>query len=53
MNGDGIADIIAASSGAAKSAVNIYSGTDHRLLRTFAAVPDLPNSGLFVAASAE
>ncbi len=52
VNGDGIADIIAASSGVAKSVVNIYSGADHSLLRTFAAFPALPNSALFVAASA-
>jgi hypothetical protein len=52
VNGDGIADIIAASSGLAKSVVNVYSGADHTLLRTFSAFPTLPNSALFVAASA-
>ena len=52
VNGDGIADIIAASNGLAKSAVNVYSGVDHTLLRTFPAFPTLPSSALFVAASA-
>jgi autotransporter-associated beta strand protein len=52
VDGDGIADIIAASSGLAKSVVNIYSGKDHSLLRSFPAFPTLPNSALFVAGSA-
>jgi hypothetical protein len=48
---DGNSDIIAASSGLAKSVVKIYSGANHSLLRTFAAFPAFPNRALFVAAS--
>jgi hypothetical protein len=49
---DGAADIIAASGGNNKSKVNIYSGKDHHLLRTFTALPTTPNSSLFVAGTA-
>jgi hypothetical protein len=52
INFDGVADIIAASGGNNKSTVNIYSGADHTLLRTFAALPKTPNSSLFVAGTA-
>jgi hypothetical protein len=49
---DGVADIIAASGGNNKSTVNIYSGADHHLIRTFQANPQTPNSSLFTAATA-
>jgi hypothetical protein len=49
---DGIVDIIAASGGNNKSTVNIYSGADHHLLRTFQAIPQTPNSSLFTAGTA-
>jgi len=49
---DGIVDIIAASGGNNKSTVNIYSGADHTLLRTFSAIPGTPNSALFTAGTA-
>jgi hypothetical protein len=52
INFDGVADIIAASGGNNKSTVNIYSGADHHLLRTFTALPATPNSSLFVAGTA-
>ena len=45
-------DPAAASAGGAKSVVNIYSGADHTLLRTFSVFPTQPSSALFVAASA-
>jgi serralysin len=46
---DGIADIITASGGNNKSTVDIYSGADHHLLRSFTALPHTPNSALFTA----
>jgi hypothetical protein len=49
---DGIVDIIAASGGNNKSTVNIYSGADHHLIRTFTAIPQTPNSSLFTAGTA-
>jgi hypothetical protein len=52
VNSDGIADIITASAGLAKSVVDVYNGRDHTLLRTFSAIPSQPSSTLFVAASA-
>jgi uncharacterized repeat protein (TIGR01451 family) len=52
INFDGIADIIAATGGNNKSRVNIYSGADHTLLRTFQGIPETPNSALFVAGTA-
>jgi hypothetical protein len=52
INFDGIADIIAGSGGNNKAVVNIYSGADHTLLRTFNALPKTPNSSLFVAGTA-
>jgi hypothetical protein len=52
INFDGIVDIIAASGGNNKSVVNIYSGADHSLLRTFTAFAETPNSALFVAGTA-
>jgi uncharacterized repeat protein (TIGR01451 family) len=49
---DGIVDIIAASGGNNKSTVNIYSGADHHLIRTFTGLPGTPNSALFAAGTA-